>query len=250
MDSKAPAVSADAHASTPPEYRAAPAALSAECRSAMSRRHVLWGGRRRRRRRHAGVCVRAAAPAAARPRDPASPRPRAVPAPAPAKWGSEAGGPVAIPATIAMGSVARLWAASAPDFSKFAPTVAFTSGKSSTKVPGRAHALRTPANGPAATPPNLRFLLWTGKPGRRVARNSAGCISVATKTTSTRSATCRTSRPSITTRWYPMTTLRYHDATLPVRITADRLLAVHAGQGPRVGHARLPFRLHAGEYFP
>ena len=194
-----------------------------------------------------------AAPAAAA-QDPTSAETPSGPAAAPANWVSEAGGPVAIPSTIAMGSGAR---------------------------PGR-HRDRISRNPPGrllarVADPEPRFLVGAHTPrgGRRPGRHAAepplpaadrqarGTRYSGSRGAQLRRLYLRNDENDLYSlgyvqdieaieydAWYPMTTLRYRDATLPLRVQRRRLLALHAGQGPRVGHARLPFRLHAGEYFP
>jgi len=127
-------------------------------------------------------------------------------------------GPVAMPATVAMGSGAPLGGIGT-GFLEIRPDGGFHEWQILNQGAWSAHRRRGRAEAPAGTPPNLRFLLRTslaigGSPQLRrlylrndendlyslgYAQDIAGIDYDA---------------------WYPMTTLGYRDATLPVRVTA------------------------------
>jgi uncharacterized protein (DUF608 family) len=131
---------------------------------------------------------------------------------------AEATGPVAIPSTISMGSGAPLGGIGT-GFLEIRPDGCFHEWQILNQGAWAGRRSRGRASGAAGTPPNLRFLVRTGKPGdgspqlrRLYLRNDENDLYSLGYVQDIEAIEYDA--------WYPMTTLRYRDATLPLRISA------------------------------
>jgi len=128
------------------------------------------------------------------------------------------GGPIAIPSTISMGSGAPLGGLGT-GFIEIRPDGCFHEWQILNQGPWSARRRRGQQQSSPTTPPNLRFFLRTGKPGGAAAQ--------------LRRLYLRNDENDLYSlgyvqdiegidydAWYPMTTLRYRDASLPIRVSA------------------------------
>ena len=129
------------------------------------------------------------------------------------------GGPVAIPSTNAMGSGAPLGGIGT-GFIELRPDGCFHEWQILNSGSWSASRRRGAAPAAATVPPNLRFLLWTNKSGG--AAPQLRRLYLRSDENDLYSLGYAQDVESIDYEaWYPMTTLRYRDGSLPVQVCAN-----------------------------